>query len=217
MKLHEVADSGAPAVSRMAVAPPVNVTVYCVLAANVGPGFKIHWLVVPLRLTVAVTSASVAVLRSWNVVVSTPSTASLNVADTLAVRLIPVALPAGARWITVGATLAVVKLHDVVANGAPAVSRMAVAPPVNVTVYCVPAARFDDGFNTHVFVEPLRNTVAVTNADVWVLRSWNVFTPTPFTASLNVAVTLAATPKSVTSANGTFAVNVGGALTEKAA
>ena len=102
-----------------------------------------------------------------------------------------------------------VKLHDVVANGAPAVSRMAEAPPVNVTVYCVPAARFADGFSTHVFVDPLRDTVAVTSALVAVARSWNVFTPTPFTASLNVAVTLAATPNPVASATGDCAVSVG--------
>src|SRR4051794_17689660 len=64
--------SGLPARSLIAAVPPVAVIRYCVLAASVAFGFRIHWFVVPLRVTTAPISALVAALRSWNVVPETP-------------------------------------------------------------------------------------------------------------------------------------------------
>src|SRR5215212_42736 len=51
VKLHVTVVSGAPARSRIAAAPPVRVTVYRVSAAKLTLGLKIHWFVVPFRLT----------------------------------------------------------------------------------------------------------------------------------------------------------------------
>src|SRR4051794_9225042 len=97
-----VVASAAPARSRIDAAPPVSLTVYVVFAARSAVGFRIHWFVVPFRVTPALTSVP-APLRSWNVVPLTPFTASLNVAVTLAPTTTPVAFTAGARAVRVGA------------------------------------------------------------------------------------------------------------------
>src|SRR3712207_295590 len=107
----------------------------------------------------------------------------------------PVALFAGARPVTVGAVVspAVVKLQATVANGLPAVSLIAVAPPVSVTVYLVLLARLAVGFRVATRVVALYVTPAPTRVPVAAFVSVNVVPPTPVTASLNVAVTLFAT------------------------
>ena len=127
MKLQAVVVSGLPAASRMAVAPPVSVTVYRILAASVTLGLRIHWLVVPLRETTAVTSAPVAAFFNLYVVVLTPVTASFKVVVTFAVRPTAMASIAGVRAETIGFG-PVRKLQLVLASGLPAASRMAVAP-----------------------------------------------------------------------------------------
>ena len=86
----------------MAVGPPVSVAVYQVSLASVTPGFRIHWLVVPFRVTAPATGVRVAVVRSVKVLALTPVTALLNVAVMFAVRLALVALIAGTRAVTVG-------------------------------------------------------------------------------------------------------------------
>src|SRR3954451_23747798 len=84
----------------------------------------------------------------------------------------------------------VVKLHVVVASGLPARSVMPFAPPVTVTVYCVFAVSVPLGSRIHLFVVPLRVTVALTAAPP-VGVSVNVVMLTFATASLKVAVMLA--------------------------
>src|SRR4051812_9593112 len=202
----------------MAFAPPATATVYRVLASSVAEGSRIHWLVVPFRVTVAVRFWP-AGFRSRNVadvvdpVGTTPCTASLNVTVTLAVRLIPVAFTAGARAVRVGAVVsapAVVKFQLVVASGLFAVSRIWVAPPVSVTVYCVLLARLLVGFRTHWLVVPAVTVPAIgVEPGVAVGRMTNVAVVTFWTASLKVAVMsfAAATPVAFTA--GTLAVTVG--------
>src|SRR3954464_6536427 len=79
--------------SRMAVVPPVRVAVYAVLLTRLALGLRIHWLVVPLRVTVARTSVVLPAARSVNVVVLTPCAASLKVAVTSLPTGTAVALP----------------------------------------------------------------------------------------------------------------------------
>src|SRR3954451_23587622 len=100
-------------------------------------------------------AAPVVAFFSLTVVpVTTPvARASLKVAVTLAVRLTAVALSAGVRADTVGAA-PVRNVQLVVARGAPAVSRIAAAPPVRVTVYLVSAAKLAVGFRIHWLVVP---------------------------------------------------------------
>src|SRR3954449_10952437 len=62
-----------PARSRINFVLPVTVTVKLVLAARVELGLRTQRSVVPSRVTTAFWSAPVAVLRSVNVVVLTPS------------------------------------------------------------------------------------------------------------------------------------------------
>ncbi len=89
-------------------------------------------MVVPLRVTVDLISLP-ARSRSSKVALETPMTGSLKAAVTLALRLTRVAPAAGLPAVTVGAGPEV-KVQEVVASGFPARSRMAVAPPVRVTV-----------------------------------------------------------------------------------
>ena len=80
---------------------------YLVCRASVGLGLTVHWFVVPLRVTVAVTAdplVLVPVLRA-TVAVPTPLTASLKVTVMLLVRLTLVALLLGLREVTVGAVV----------------------------------------------------------------------------------------------------------------
>ncbi len=154
VKLQLMVLSGLPAASLIPAAPPVSVTVYVVRDARVGPGLRIHWLVVPLRVTVAATTEPLVplpVLRT-NVVPLTPLTGSLKVAVMLPVRLTLVALLLGDRAVTVGAVVsagaaAVVKVQDTVVSGLLAASRMAAAPPVRVAVYGVFTAMAADGLS----------------------------------------------------------------------
>ena len=144
MKLQTVVAAGLPARSRAAEVPPVSVTVYLVFEARVAPGFRTHWLLVPLRVTVAVTAAPVVAFLSLNVVADTPCIGSLNVAVMLFARRTPVALTAGVLAVIVGAA-PVMKDQLVLASGVPTVSRIAVVPPVRVAVYRVSAARLAVG------------------------------------------------------------------------
>ena len=133
MKVQAVLARGVPAASLTAEVPPVMLAVYLVLAARVASGLRIHWLVVPLRETVAVTAAPVAAFFRVKVDVLTPLTALLNVAVTLAVRRAPVELMPGAREVTVGAE-PVLNRQLVEASGRLARSRIVAVPPVRVAV-----------------------------------------------------------------------------------
>src|SRR4051794_7087993 len=111
----------------MALAPPVRVTLYWVFAASLALGLRTHRLPVGFVTTAATGPDPAGVTRrTVNVVVDTPVTASLNLAEMLIPRATPVAFATGVRPATVGATLvapAVVKVQLVVASGAPARSR----------------------------------------------------------------------------------------------
>ena len=136
------------------------------------PGFRIHWFVVPIRSTVAaIAVVGAAFLRTMNVVLLTPSTASLKVAVMSFPTGTPVAFTAGVLAVTVGGAFtttaaAVVNDQVVVASGAFARSRIAAAPPVRVTVYVVLAARSAVGFRTHWFVVPFCVAVAAITVPV---------------------------------------------------
>ena len=132
-------ETGLPARSRTIAVPPVTVTVKLVLAASVELGFRIHVLVVPLRDTTPAIGVPVTAFFSVKVDAVTPAIPSLNVAETFAVRLVPVAPLAGVRVVIVGAG-PVVKLHPVDASGLPAASRIAKTPPVRLTAYFVSGA-----------------------------------------------------------------------------
>src|SRR4051812_35024418 len=153
MKVHEVVASAAAggAVCRIAAEPPGRVTVYLVSAGRLAVGLRIHWLVVPFRVTVLATAVP-AGFFTWNVPGPTPVTASLKVAVMLFATGTAVPFTPGARAVTVGAGLAaaaVVKFQTTVVNaaGGVAVSRIAVEPPGSVAVYWGPAARFAFGFS----------------------------------------------------------------------
>src|ERR1700712_4797519 len=110
------------------------VTRYCVFAAKVAFGLRIHWFVVPFRVTVAAMAVpGAATLRRKNVVVVTPVMASLNVAVMLLARTTPGAFAAGVVVVMVGAG-PVRKVQLVLASGLPATSRIAVAPPTSRAV-----------------------------------------------------------------------------------
>jgi hypothetical protein len=103
-------------------------------------------LVVPFWLTAAATTLPAGFVTR-NVVPLTPCTASLNVAVMFAPTATAVALTAGVRAVTVGAVLAaaVVKLQETSVSALLALSRMPVAPPSSVAVYCVLLARLAVG------------------------------------------------------------------------
>src|SRR3712207_6012922 len=105
-----VPTSAAPWTSRMAVVPPISSTVYRVSAARLALGLRIHWFVVPLRVTPAVTTGPVTV-PAWSrkVVPDTPLTASLNVAVMLLATGTAVAFRPGALAVTVGAGFTTVR------------------------------------------------------------------------------------------------------------
>src|SRR3712207_4275456 len=73
---------------------------------------------------------------------------SEKVAVMFAPRRTPVALTAGVRAFSFGATL-VVKDHETSANWFPAASRIKAAPPSRVTVYLVSCARLTVGLRIH--------------------------------------------------------------------
>src|SRR6478609_1111329 len=146
--------SGLPARSRTAAAPPVTLAVYTVRAARVADGFRTHWFVVPLRDTVAVTPAPVAVFFSVTVPVPAPWMASLNVTTMLLARRTSVAPGRGVMAVMTGAG-PVVKVQLLVASGVPAASRTAAAPPVSVAVYFASLARLAVGFSVAVRVVAL--------------------------------------------------------------
>src|SRR3954463_8666570 len=144
-------------------------------------------------------------------VVDHPWIASLKVAVTLAVRLTAVAAAAGVFAVTVGAG-PVVKVQVTVVRGAPAVSRMAVGPPVRVTVYLVSLARAAVGLRIHWLAVV---ALCVTPPPITVpagFFSWNVDVVTPVTASLKVAVGLAPVLTETPFTPGVRAVTVGAAL-----
>ena len=143
--------------------------------------------------------------------VVTPATTSLNVAVMLFARTTPVAFTAGVRAVTVG--LGPVRNDQVVvASGAPARSRIAVAPPVRVTVYRVSGNRLAFGLRIHWFVVPFRDTTAPTSVGALNARNVNVAPLTPLTASLKVAVMLLPAATLVALTAGARAVTVGGGL-----
>src|SRR3954447_4412259 len=145
-------------------------------------------------------------------VVDHPWIASLKVAVTLAVRLTAVAAAAGVFAVTVGAG-PVVKVQVTVVRGAPAVSRMAVGPPVRVTVYLVSLARAAVGLRVHwlaVVVLCVGAAAAITVPAGFF--SWNVDVVTPVTASLKVAVGVTPVPTETPFTPGVCAVTVGAAL-----
>jgi len=128
-----------------------TLSVYRVDDVSVGIGLRIHWLVVPLRVTVAETRVPLLVFRV-NVLVLTACTASLKVTVMFPLRLTLVAPLLGVRAVIVGAVVsggaaAVVKVQDRVASGLLAASRMAAAPPVRVAAYGVFTAKAADGLS----------------------------------------------------------------------
>ena len=101
-----------------------------------------------------------------NVAPLIPVTASLKVAVMLLPTATPVALTAGVRAVTVGATLAappVVKDHVTGASARPVVS---VIPAKSRAVYTVFGNRLAFGFNVAVWVVALYVTALTTRAPV---------------------------------------------------
>src|SRR5689334_8531084 len=146
--------------------------------------------------------------------------ASLKVAVTVVVALMPVAPLAGEIAVTVGGVVspgaAVVNDQETLAASAfPATSlaRGSVAPPLTVAVYVAEAASALLGVSVATSVEALYVTVAGTSA-FDASRNSNVPVPivVAFIDSLNVAVTTVATLTPVAPLAGDVVVTVGGVV-----
>lgn len=155
VKLHCVAGNGLPEASRI---PAVSRTVYCVLAARVGVGLNVITLVVALYVTTPGITVPVAVVPNRTLTFAATmvpaAIASLNVAVTLAPRATLTAPLAGVLAVTDGAG-PVRNAQLVVVSGLPALSLIAAAPPVSVTVYRVSTARLAFGLIVNTLVVAL--------------------------------------------------------------
>src|SRR3954451_3639982 len=85
---------------------------------------------------------------------------------------------------------AVVNVQLSVVNGLPDRSRIPVLPPVSVTVYAVPLARSGDGLSVNLVFAALCVSAAGTELPPGPV-TLKVVVVTPWTASLNVTITLA--------------------------
>ena len=98
-------------------------------------------------------------LRSWNVVLVMvdASIASLKIAETAVLRVVPVAPLAGVTDVIVGGIIsAVVNFHvKLLAKAFPATSFTPEEPPLIVAVYKVELANAADGVNVAVLVAAL--------------------------------------------------------------
>ena len=119
----------------IAVGPPTRLTRYTVFLASWSWGFSVAVVRAGFNVTAAATGALVVAWVSTKLVPLTPVTAALKFARMLAPLATLVASAAGVVVVTTGASGAsVVKLQREVASGTPALLRIAVGPPVNVTV-----------------------------------------------------------------------------------
>ena len=106
-------------------------------------------MVVPFRVTTDGNTVPSG-LRNTNVEPLTPLTASLNVTERLFTKETAVAAFAGARAVITGAG-PVRNVQDTLTYvfGTSAASRIAVAPPVNATVYSVSLTKLPVGLRIH--------------------------------------------------------------------
>jgi hypothetical protein len=187
------------------VTPAVMVAVYVVALASGADGSKVA--VVPESVTVPETGEFPAI--TVNVAVLTDLTASLKVAVTSALTATPVWLAPGFVEVTVGivvsvtAAVAVLKVQTMFA--ARALLAMSVTPVVMVAVYNVSLASDTDGLKVAVVPE----SVTVPETGEFPAITVNVAVLTDLTASLKVAVTLAATATAVAFATGLVVFTVG--------
>jgi hypothetical protein len=214
--VHVVVANGFPAASRIAAAPPVNVTVYSVSLARLAVGLIVNTLVAAANVTAAATGAAVPA-RTVAVVLLNPVIASLNVAVTLLATATAFVPAPGVLAVMVGAgPVRNVQLTEV--SGLFAISLIAAAPPVNRTVYLVSGARFALGLMVSTRVAVLNVTADGTIAPVATVptRIVAVAGPNPVIASLKVAVAFTVTAWFVAVFSGVSADAVGGVVSATA-
>jgi uroporphyrinogen-III decarboxylase len=145
-------------------------------------------------------------------VIVVASIARENVAWTVALAATPVAFAAGVVEVTVGATFAVVKLHETAdASGTPSAALTVVA---SLAVYVVFAASAADGVSVAVFEVESYATVAATEPPPELVSV--KLEPVSVVASIareNVALAVALVATSVAPATGLVDVTVGATFT----